>query len=37
MEEGLGPGVVAAVKELSQEKEGELDPQAFVVVGPAVF
>ncbi len=37
MEEGLGPGVVAVVGELSQEEEGKLGPQALVVVGPAVF
>ncbi len=37
MEVGLGPGVVAAVEELSQEEEDELGPQALVVVGPAVF
>ncbi len=37
MEEGLGPGVVAVVKVLSQEEEDELGPQALVVVGPAVF
>ncbi len=36
MEEGLGPDVVAAAGELSQEEEGELGPQALVVVGPAV-
>ncbi len=36
MEEGLGPGVVAAVVELSQE-EGELGLQSLVVGGPAVF
>ncbi len=36
MEEGLGPGVVAAVGELSQE-EGELGLQSLVVGGPAVF
>ncbi len=34
MEEGLGPGVVAAVGELSQE-EGELGLQSLVVGGPA--
>ncbi len=37
MEEDLGPGVVAAAGELSQEEEGELGPQALVVVEPAVF
>ncbi len=37
MEEGLGPGIVAAVEELSQEEEDELGPQALVVVVPAVF
>ncbi len=37
MEEGLGPGIVAAVWELSQEEEGELGLQSLVVVGPAVF
>ncbi len=37
MEEGLGPGIVAAVGELSQEEEGELGLQALVVVGPNVF
>ncbi len=37
MEEGLGPGVVAAAGELSQEEEGELGPQALVVVEPAIF
>ena len=31
--EGLGPGVVAAVGELSQEQ----GPQSLVVGGPAVF
>ncbi len=36
MEEGLGPGVEAAVEELSQE-EGELGLQSLVVGGPAVF
>ncbi len=36
MEEGLGPDVVAAAGELSQQEEGELGPQALVVVGPAV-
>ncbi len=36
MEEGLGPGVVAAVGVLSQE-EGEMGLQSFVVGGPAVF
>ncbi len=36
MEEGLGPGVVAAVGELSHE-EGELSLQSLVVGGPAVF
>ncbi len=36
MEEGLGPGVEAAVGELSQE-EGELGMQSLVVGGPAVF
>ncbi len=37
MEEGLGPGVVAVVEELSQEEEGELGLQSLVVVGPTVF
>ncbi len=37
MEEGLVPGVVAAVEELSQEEEGELGLQSLVVVEPAVF
>ncbi len=37
MEEGLGPGVVAAVRELSQEEEGELGLQSLLVGGPAVF
>ncbi len=37
MEEGLGPGIVAAVGELSQEKEGEQGLQSLVVVGPTVF
>ncbi len=37
MEEGLGPGVVEVVGELSQEEEGELGLQSLVVVGPAVF
>ncbi len=37
MEEGLGPGVVAAVGELSQEEAGELSLQSLVVGGPAVF
>ncbi len=37
MEEGVGPGVVAAAGELSQEEEGELGPQALVAVGPTVF
>ncbi len=37
MEEGLGPGVVAAVGELSQEEAGELNLQSLVVGGPAVF
>ncbi len=32
MEEGLGPGIAAAVEELSQEEEGELGPPALVVV-----
>ncbi len=36
-EEGLGPGIVAAVGELSQEEEGELGLQSLVVGGPAVF
>ncbi len=35
--EGLGPDIVAAVGELSQEEEDELGPQALVVVGPAIF
>ncbi len=33
MEEGLGPGVVAAVGELSQEEAGELSLQYLVVGG----
>ncbi len=37
MEEGLGPGVVAAVGELSQEEAGELSLQSLVVGGSAVF
>ncbi len=37
MEEGLGPCVVAAVGELSQEEAGELSLQSLVVEGPAVF
>ncbi len=37
MEEGLGPGVVAAVRELSQEEAGELSLQSLVVGGPAVL
>ncbi|XDV33708.1 hypothetical protein PO909_004013 [Leuciscus waleckii] len=39
MEEGVGPGVVAEAEELSlEEGEGELGPQAFLVVAvPAVF
>ncbi len=37
MEEGLGPCVVAAVGELSQEEAGELSLQSLVVGGPAVF
>ncbi len=37
MEEDLGPGVVAAVGELSQEKDGELGLQSLVVGGPAIF
>ncbi len=37
MEQGLGPGVVAAVRELSQEEAGELSLQSLVVGGPAVF
>ncbi len=36
MEEGLGPGVEAAARELSQE-EGELSLQSLVVGGPTVF
>ncbi len=31
MEEGLGPGVVAAVGELSQEEAGELSLQSFCI------
>ncbi len=34
MEEGLGPCVVAAVGELSQEEAGELSLQSLVVGGP---
>ncbi len=37
MEDGLGPGVVAAVGELSREEEGELGLLSLVVVGLAVF
>ncbi len=37
MEDGLGPGVVAAVGELSQEEVGERSLQSLVVGGPAVF
>ncbi len=37
MQEGLGPGVMAEVGELSQEEEDELGPQGLVVGGPAVF
>ncbi len=37
MEEGLGLGVVAAVRELSQEEEEELGLQSLVVGDPAVF
>ncbi len=37
MEEGLGPCVVVAVGELSQEEAGELSLQSLVVGGPAVF
>ncbi len=37
MEEGLGPGIVAAVGELSQEEAGELSLQSLVVGVPAVF
>ncbi len=37
MEEGLGPCVVAAVGELSQEEAGELSLQSLVVGGPAIF
>ncbi len=37
MEQGLGPGVVAVVGELSQEEEGELGLQSLVVRGPAIF
>ncbi len=37
MEDGLGPGVVAAVGELSQEEAGELSLQSLVVGGPAIF
>ncbi len=33
MEEGLGPCVVAAVGELSQEEAGELSLQSLVVGG----
>ncbi len=33
MEEGLGPGVWAAVRELSQEEGGEQGLQSLVVVG----
>ncbi len=37
MEEGLGPGVVAAVGELSQEDAGELSLKSLVVGGPPFF
>ncbi len=37
IEEGLGPGVVAVVRELSQEDEGELGLQSLVVGWPAFF
>ncbi len=37
MEDGFGPGVVAAVGELSQEEEGELGLLSLVVVGLDVF
>ncbi len=37
MEEGLGPGIVAVVGELSQEEEGELGLQSLLVVGLFCF
>ncbi len=37
MEDGLGPGVVAAVGELSQEEARELSLQSLVVGGPPFF
>ncbi len=37
MEDGFGPGVVAAVGELSQEEAGDLSLQSLVVGGPTVF
>ncbi len=37
MEEGLGPGVVAAVGELSQEEAGQLSLQSLLVGGPPFF
>ncbi len=37
MEEGLCPGIMAVVGELSKEGEGELGLQFLVVVGPIVF
>ncbi len=36
MEEDLGPCFVATAGELSQEEEGELGPQALVVVEPTI-
>ena len=33
----MGPGVVAEAEELSQEGEGELSPQALVVMVPVFF
>ncbi len=37
MEEGLGPDVVAAAGELSQEEAGELSLQSLVFGGPPFF
>ncbi len=37
MEEGLAPGVVAAVGELSQEEAGELSLQSLVIGVPPFF
>ncbi len=35
MEEGFGPGIVAAVGELSQEEAGELSLQSWWLGGPS--